>query len=110
MQMQWIAGLFFAIVIAVFALQNTAPVTVRFLTFALEGVALALVILVSAALAAGATMLLGLARNVRHSTEVKELRHEIADRETQIAHLHAQPQAAPLTITESVRQDVPPGS
>lgn len=83
MQMQLIVGLLVAVTIALFALQNTAPVTVRFLVFSIESVALALVILVTAALAAGATMLLGVTRNVRHGAQVRELRHELAARDEQ---------------------------
>ena len=100
MQMQWMVGLFLAVLITVFALQNTAPVTVTFLFFALEGVALALVILVTAAAAAGATGLLGVARLLRHRAETEQLRRDLAQRDAEAARLQAQAAAPQARIDD----------
>ncbi len=107
MQMQLILGLFFAVVIALFALQNSAPVTVRFLVFALEGVALPVIILLTAALAAAATMLLGVSKSLGQRAQVEELRRELAEREAQIARLQAQGAAAATARAESAGAEAP---
>lgn len=107
MQMQLILGLFFAVVIALFALQNSAPVTVRFLVFALEGVALPVIILLTAALAAAATMLLGVSKSLGQRARVEELRHELAEREAQIAQLQAQGAAVAAAKAESAGAEAP---
>ena len=57
-------ALAFAIVIALFAVQNTAPVEVLFLTFKTPPVAASVLVLISAALGAAAMLLLGVAREV----------------------------------------------
>ncbi len=107
MQMQLILGLFFAVVIALFALQNSAPVTVRFLVFALEGVALPVIILLTAALAAAATMLLGVSKSLGQRAQVEELRRKLAEREAQIARLQAQGAAAATARAESAGAEAP---
>lgn len=107
MQMQLILGLFFAVLIAVFALQNSAPVTVRVLIFAIEGVALPVIILLTAALAAAATMLLGVSKSLGQRAQVGELRRELAEREAQIAQLQAQGAAAAATRAANAGAEVP---
>ena len=57
-------ALAFSIVIALFAVQNTTPVAVSFLTFRAETVAVSVLVLISAALGAAAMLLLGIAREV----------------------------------------------
>ena len=58
-------ALAFSIVIAIFAVQNTTPVAVQFLGFRVEGVAVSVLVLISAALGAAAILLLGIAREVQ---------------------------------------------
>src|SRR5436190_2244588 len=101
MQMQWMVGLFLGVLITVFALQNTAPVTVHFLVFALENVALPLVILITAAVAAGATILLGVGGVLRNRAQVQQLKQDLAERDARLARLQAQqgPAGAPVEIT-----------
>ena len=107
MQMQLILGLFFAVLIALFALQNSEPVTVRVLVFALEGVALPVIILLTAALAAAATMLLGVSKSLGQKAQVEELRRELAERKAQIAQLQAQGAAVATGKAESASAEAP---
>ena len=71
-------ALAFSIVIAIFAVQNTTPVAVSFLTFRAETVAVSVLVLISAALGAAAMLLLGIAREVslrwRHRGVAQQLR------------------------------------
>ena len=90
MQLRLVIGLFLAVVIALFALQNSAPIRVQFLVFAAEDVALPIIILGTAALAAGATMLLGVSMSLGQRAHVEELRRQLAEREGQIVQLQKQ--------------------
>jgi uncharacterized integral membrane protein len=71
-------ALAFSIVIAIFAVQNTTPVAVTFLTFRAEAVAVSVLVLISAALGAAAILLLGLAREAslrwRHRAVTQQLK------------------------------------
>jgi uncharacterized integral membrane protein len=71
-------ALAFSIVIAIFAVQNTEPVTVKFLTFQADAVAVSVLVLISAALGAAAMLLLGVAREVglrwRHRAVAQKLK------------------------------------
>lgn len=64
MQVITIVGLAFALLVAVFAIQNSSPVTVTFLRWRLVEVSLALVILGSAAAGAAVVGLFGAVREV----------------------------------------------
>jgi uncharacterized integral membrane protein len=87
--------------IAVFALQNNQPMSLRFVAWSLEGVPLAGAILV--ALAAGlilAAVPLAIS-NVRHRSRVRRLEAKVEMLETAIAardavHLTPRPAPAPL--------------
>lgn len=65
MQIYWIAALVFGIIIALFAVQNSSPITLRFLWFSAEGVAVSVLVMISAALGAMVTLMFGLGREVR---------------------------------------------
>ena len=65
MQLLWIASLVFALIIALFAAQNTTPVSVSFLVWRTEGMPTSILVLASAVLGALLTYLLGLARDLR---------------------------------------------
>ena len=65
MQIYWIAALGFGIVIALFAVQNSSPITMSFLWLRLEDVAVSVVVLICATLGALVTALFGLGREIR---------------------------------------------
>ena len=64
-QLALVVALAFAVGIAVFAVQNTTPVPVQFLSWRAEGVAASVLVLASAAVGAVVTLLIGVAREVR---------------------------------------------
>ena len=89
MQLAWIAGLFFGMLIALFAVQNTTPVSVSFLVWRLEAVAVSVLLLAAAALTALLTYLFGLGRGIQHRLELRGNRATIRDQEALIADLRA---------------------
>ncbi len=95
-------ALVFSVIIAIFAVQNTTAVTVQFLTFRAENVAVSVLVLVSAALGALAMLLLGVAREVpirwRHrsvSNQLKAAQARVAELEQ--AKAPPSPPAVPAT-------------
>jgi lipopolysaccharide assembly protein A len=86
-QLVWIVSLFFAVVIALFAVQNTAPVTVSFLAWRVEAVAVSTLVLAAAALGALTTYLFGLSREIRGRLERRGSRSTIRDQDALIADL-----------------------
>jgi lipopolysaccharide assembly protein A len=89
MQLIWIASLLFAVVIALFAVQNTTPISVSFLFWRLEEVAVAALVLAAAALGALLTYLLGLGRGIRSGMDRRNSRATIRRQEAEIAELQA---------------------
>jgi uncharacterized integral membrane protein len=65
MQIYWTAALVFGIIIALFAVQNSSPTTIRFLWMYAENVPVSVLVMISAALGALVTLMLGLAREVK---------------------------------------------
>jgi uncharacterized integral membrane protein len=65
MQIYWTAALVFGIIIALFAVQNSSPTTIRFLWMSAENVPVSVLVMISAALGALVTLMLGLAREVK---------------------------------------------
>jgi uncharacterized integral membrane protein len=65
MQIYWTAALAFGIVIALFAVQNSSPTTIRFLWLSYEGVPVSVLVMICALLGALVTLMLGLARELR---------------------------------------------
>src|SRR5215207_3228867 len=65
MQIFWTAALIFGIIIALFAVQNSSPTTIRFLWLSAENVPVSVLVMICAALGALVTLMLGLAREVR---------------------------------------------
>jgi lipopolysaccharide assembly protein A len=90
-------ALAFSIVIAIFAVQNTTPVAVSFLTFRAESVAVSVLVLVSAALGAGVILLLGAAREVQHRWRQRNLHQQLRNAHAQIEQLQAAPTVEPTT-------------
>lgn len=96
-------ALVFSIVIAIFAVQNTQPVDVRFLGFVAPNVAASVLVLISAAFGAVAMLLFGVAREVplrwRHRSTSQQLRQaqaRVAELESSQPKL---PSAQPPTAT-----------
>ena len=87
MQLIWIASLCFAVLIAVFAVQNTALVTVWLLVWRVESVAVSTLVLAAAALGALTTYLFGLARGIRSRVDLRGNRSTIRDQDALIADL-----------------------
>lgn len=76
MQIYLLLAILFALLVAVFALQNAVAVNIKFLAWQFPGISLVLVILGSAAFGALVVFLLGLVRQVRVYREIRHLRNE----------------------------------
>ena len=87
MQIYWIVALAFGILVAIFAVQNSMPITIGFLWLSMENVAVSVVILVSTALGALITGLFGLGREFRYRLRGRSSRRAVQAREQQIADL-----------------------
>lgn len=74
MQVYLLAVVLFALLVAIFSIQNAVPVDIRFLTWHFQGISL--VIVITGSLAAGAffTFILGIARQARLGRELRYLR------------------------------------
>ncbi len=94
MQIIVFLALAFSIVIAVFAVQNTTPVTVTFLTARVEGVAASVLVLISSAMGAGVMLLLGLAREIRIQIRHRTLSQQLRAAESRVRDLEAQSKGA----------------
>jgi lipopolysaccharide assembly protein A len=93
-------ALAFSIVIAIFAVQNTTPVAVSFLTFRADAVAVSVLVLISAALGAAAMLLLGIAREVSLRWSHRGTAQQLKAAQARIAELEAaQPTTAALPPT-----------
>ena len=97
MQVYWLAALGFGIVIALFAVQNSAPVAVRFLWLAIEDVPISVLVLICATLGALVTILFGLGREVRHriarhsaGRQLQALERRVAELETTVQQLETE--------------------
>jgi uncharacterized integral membrane protein len=88
-------ALAFSIVIAIFAVQNTTPVAVTFLTFRAEAVAVSVLVLISAALGAAAILLLGLAREASLRWRHRAVTQQLKASQGRVAELEAQQQQQP---------------
>ncbi|NLJ33178.1 MAG: LapA family protein [Firmicutes bacterium] len=81
-----VLALLFALVVAIFAVQNAGLVMVGFLPYRFE-VSLALVILGSTAAGALVVFLLGLVQQVTRGMKIREYRHKIQQLERELAAL-----------------------
>jgi uncharacterized integral membrane protein len=86
-QTYWIGALLVGIVIALFAVQNSAPTSVHFLWLNAEGVPVSVLIMICAALGAVVTVMLGLAREVRLRLGRRSARRTIEAHEKRLAEL-----------------------
>jgi len=87
MQIFWTAALIFGIVIALFAVQNSSPTTIRFLWFSAENVAVSVLIMISATLGALVTLMFGLGREVRLQWSRRSIRRTATAHEKRIGDL-----------------------
>src|SRR5437879_5589741 len=88
-------ALAFSIVIALFAVQNTTPVAVSFLTFRADEVAVSVLVLISAALGAAAMLLLGVAREIPLRWRHRATSQQLKAAQARVSQLEAtQPPAA----------------
>jgi uncharacterized integral membrane protein len=89
MQIYWIAALGFGIVIALFAVQNSTPIPIRFLWVGVEDVPISVLVLVCATLGALVTALFGLGREIRLRVSGRSTRRTVRSQEQQLAELQA---------------------
>ena len=82
-------ALAFSIVIAIFAVQNTTPVAVTFLTFRAETVAVSVLVLISAAFGAAVMLLLGISREVNLRWRHRATAQQLKTAQTRVAQLEA---------------------
>ena len=87
-------ALLFSIVIAIFAVQNTTAVTVSFLTFTVQNVAVSVLVLISAALGAAAMSLLGVAREVRLRWQHRAVSQQLRVAQSRLSQLETTPTAS----------------
>jgi len=87
MQIFWTAALIFGIIIALFAVQNSSPTTLRFLWMGAEGVPVSVLVMLCAALGALVTLMLGLAREVKLGWGRMRARRAAGAQERRIAEL-----------------------
>ena len=102
MQVFWTAALIFGIVIALFAVQNSSPTTIRFLWLSVENVAVSVLVMICAALGALVTLMFGLGREVRLGWGRRRSRRTIAAHEKQITDLEKS--VAQLTAEKAALQ------
>ena len=89
MQIYWIVALGFGIAIALFAVQNSTPVPIRFLWLGVEDVPTSVLVLICATLGALVTFLFGLGREIRMRMAGRSSRRTVRSQEEQIAELQA---------------------
>jgi putative membrane protein len=101
-------ALAFSIVIAIFAVQNTTPVAVTFLTFRAETVAVSVLVLIAAAFGAAVMLLLGISREVNVRWRLRSVSQQLKAAQARVAQLEAaQPAAAPTTALSTTSPTVP---
>jgi len=92
-------ALAFSIVIAIFAVQNTTPVAVQFLTFRAETVAVSVLVLISAALGAAVMLLLGAAREISLRWRHRAVAQQLKVAQARVSELEAaQPQTTAAIV------------
>jgi uncharacterized integral membrane protein len=88
-------ALLFSVVIAVFAVQNTTPVAVQFLTWRAETVAVSVLVLISAVMGAAAMLLLGASREVSLRWRQRAVAQQLKAAQTRVTELEAAQVQAP---------------
>jgi len=90
MQIYFIASLLFACLVAIFALQNSSTVAIRFLTWEVSNISQVLIIFGSAAVGALAVMFLGLGRHVKMLLQIRQLTNQKKQLESEVQDLRQQ--------------------
>jgi uncharacterized integral membrane protein len=107
-QVTVILSLLFAVLIAVFAVQNTDPVSVRFLMWGPATMAASVLVLISAALAALAMLLMGTAREVQLRWAHHNTSSQLKTSQKRVAQLEAaQAAAAPAPADVPAAESAP---
>ena len=88
-QLNVLLALLFAILIAIFAVQNTTPVGVSFLTFHTDSVAVSVLVLISAALGAAVMVCLGLWRELGMRWRHRSVAQQLKTAQARVAELEA---------------------
>jgi len=101
-QIYSLLSIFFALLVAIFAVQNAGPVEIKFLAWQFSNISLVLVILGSAAFGALVVFLLGAVRQVRQAREIRELKSQLKRLQETISSLE---QAAAGSGTGEGRQE-----
>lgn len=96
-QLFFVAAVLFALGVAVFALQNTEEVSIRFLMWEFFAVSKVIVILASAAVSALAVTFLGLWWYIKNVFHLRHLEGEIRDLKSQLL-LKSVDEAAPTKV------------
>jgi uncharacterized integral membrane protein len=107
-------ALIFAIVIAIFAVQNTTAVDVQFVTFRAQEVAVSVLVLIAAAFGAVVMLLLGTAREASIRWHHRAVNQQLKHAQARVAQLEAAQAAAapetPAAVPSEVRtQNSEPG-
>jgi lipopolysaccharide assembly protein A len=87
LQLTLVAALIFATGIAIFAVQNTTPVPMQFLGWRADAVAASVLVLVSAALGATATLFFGAFREVRLRLRLRSQGQELSTSQGRVREL-----------------------
>lgn len=88
--------LLFSLLVAVVAVQNTTPVTLRVLVFELRNVALSVLVLISIAVGAVLALLLGLGTWIGNVRALRQRDGTIARLQAELARAGAAPPPAPV--------------
>ena len=102
MQLTLVIAVIFALIVAIFAVQNSGSVDLRFLQWEIQDVSLVLVILGSVALGALLIFLLGLVKQIKMVRKVRELEWKNKQFEEKIAQQETEKEkTAPLPELET---------
>src|SRR5216683_4532930 len=94
-------ALAFSIVIAIFAVSNTDPIKISFLTFQSPPVAAAVLVLISVALGAAAMVLLGISREISLRWRHRGISQQLKAAQARIAELEAAQPTVPAALPSS---------
>jgi putative membrane protein len=103
-------ALAFSIVIAIFAVQNTTPVAVTFLTFRADTVAVSVLVLISAALGAAVMLLLGAAREISLRWKHRAVAQQLKVAQARVSELEAAQPVATTTLSTVENSEVHPST
>ena len=101
MQITFALALVFAIAVALFAVQNTTPVSVSFLWFQVPQLAVSVLVLLCTFMGALLTILVGVGRELRRALALRSLRNQVSARDRRIAELEDQIQKAGMQPVET---------